>query len=1407
MKPKSLCWLQPACSLAAALIVVNLSAGGSQAADTVLGDLTINNGSTYTVGAGDTLSVGSGSGNYLFVASGGGTSGTLDVSQSSAFTANVGNFFVGTGNSGGTGTAHLGTSNTITASTLFGVGTSFWDFTNGTLTTATSGTTTIHTPDFKIGWAIANGTSGGTGSMTIGSGASLIVDGVVSGNTSGRAAMWIGYDEEQYGRSSSGTLDLSAGTASLTLSSLMVGGQTGNGNTPGTLTMGTGGTNHLDVSGSGNAVRIGYLGLFGGSGTGGSTGTVTLANLDSTSQVVSTDNSTAILLGERVATASGSTTGTLNLVGGTLKITTTGTAIGTAGSGGTSNLNIDGTTLKAGASSSTWIQGLTSAKIKSGGVTFDTNGYDIGVAQALLQDSGSTGGGLTKLGSGTLTLSGANTFTGATVISGGKLVVTNTSALLSSGISIGNNAELQFYSPTALGVAPVFTGTGSTLNATGTINGSVDVTSGNTLAAGNPGGSLTLSGLTLGTGTTVRVASGGNSMVQVNGNFTDSLGAHTLITGLATPGTPYTFIQWTGSSGSLSDGIQNNWTVQEGDTGTKRWTSSASGNWATASSWDGFTGVVNADTSARTLSYTLTYVAGGNKGPTEGNDVVIDPTAAGITVNGPSTATRVKSIQVGGANNSSPSMTLGSGTLNVTGTVTVAGNGVLNAVNSALIAPTLNVNGTGASATLGHGSTQINTANISAGTLTVNAGSVAAANLSGTGNLGGTHTMTQVNATGGTPTFTGRATTLTLTGGSLTTSSGARIGTLDLPNGSTGTLVVGSGGTTVTNADFTAGNGTVNASSALSVDGTLKKGALTITAGSTAFQVGGSNIVNQFDTLVLQGSTTKIEQTTGGYVAGLDVRAWQGVAGQIDGSLFNISAGNPAGTSTHSTFAGTIGYATQSINMSGSDQEHFGTGTNSGVPNASIRPTGYGNNYTVEYRGKLYIATAGTYRFATTSDDGSALWIGQGDVTTSNPLYSSAAVQNNFYQGMTLRNSGQISLSEGYHDIIVRFYEGGGGNGLQVQWDPTGGTNWSAISGSNFFHGGLISSAINMSSTNVRVTADSALNLNHAGAATLGSLEVSAGSLSFQTATSVSVNNITATGSGSIAAGVPLSLRGGNVNVAASQSLTVHAAIANGASPTALDKTGSGRLVLTGTNTHTGTTTVSEGTLEVSGTGSLNNSAVTVNGGTFRYNSSVAYTGTLTHTSGLIGGTNLTGTLGGMTIGADQILSPGNSPGTAATTSQEWAGGGSYLWEMNNATGTAGDDPGWDLLSGTGSLTISATSESKFNILLTTLTLSNVAGNAVNFDNSLAYNWLIADFVNPIAGFDPSAFFINTSGFTNPHGGIFNISLGNSGSIGGDDTQIFLTYNPIPEPNASAILGGLGMLALLRRRRRPQPAA
>ena len=252
---------------------------------------------------------------------------------------------------------------------------------------------------------------------------------------------------------------------------------------------------------------------------------------------------------------------------------------------------------------------------------------------------------------------------------------------------------------------------------------------------------------------------------------------------------------------------------------------------------------------------------------------------------------------------------------------------------------------------------------------------------------------------------------------------------------------------------------------------------------------------------------------------------------------------------------------------------------------------------------------------------------------------------------------------------------------------------------------------------------------------------------------------------------------------------------------TKLEKIGTGTLTLTNVNAFTGSTTITNGALEIAGTGSINaTSGVTINGGNLRYNSSVAYAGSVSFTAGTLSGTNWTGSLDSQTIGTGQTIAPGNSPGTADTGSQTWAGDGTYVWEVNDAIGAAGLDPGWDLVLGTGTLDITATSGSTFTIQVVSLLASNAVGEADNFNALSSYNWLIADFANAVTGFDADNFYINRDDFSNAYTGTFGVALGDTFGIGGDDSQVYLTYVGIPEP-ATALLGSLGLLVLLRRRR------
>ena len=115
------------------------------------------------------------------------------------------------------------------------------------------------------------------------------------------------------------------------------------------------------------------------------------------------------------------------------------------GAQGTNLLFMNGGTMRVMASHNDLMSNLTTVKVQAGGAVFDIPpGVTAGTAKALAEDAGSTGGGVTKLGGGRLTLAGANTFTGDIDVQAGELFFNTAESLISSyagTITLTNDAD------------------------------------------------------------------------------------------------------------------------------------------------------------------------------------------------------------------------------------------------------------------------------------------------------------------------------------------------------------------------------------------------------------------------------------------------------------------------------------------------------------------------------------------------------------------------------------------------------------------------------------------------------------------------------------------------------------------------------------------------------------------------------------------------------------------------------------------------------------------------------------------------------------------------------------------------------------------------------------------------------
>ncbi|MBL0923977.1 MAG: autotransporter-associated beta strand repeat-containing protein, partial [Sphingomonadaceae bacterium] len=997
--------------------------------------------------------------------------------------------------------------------------------------------------------------------------------------------------------------------------------------------------------------------------------------------------------GTLVLTGSNSYTGTTTISGGTLQV----------GNGGTSGTLGSGDVVNNGALVFNRADGLTVANAISGS------------------------GGLTQAGTGTLTLSGANSYTGPTNVNNGTLNVTGS---LTSGATVNS---------------------GGTLGGTGAIAGLVTVNGGGTLSPGLSPGTLTLGALTLNSGSATNfelaaagVAGGtGNDLIVVtgtlggssNGNLTLNGGAINVTRNPGFSSGQYTLFSFDGAlTGALGNLTLN--PLGGGYLGNLALGSNAVLLNVAATSemlyWNG-----------ATLNPNGAVVGGsGIWGASGGNF-----TNAAGTVSGP------------WAGNGNAALFGGTA-----GTVTIAAGETVAPSSLEFLTTGYTIAGGDAASRLRlDGTTGIAMATGSTGTI--------AAVISGTGSL--------VGNGGG---------TLVLTGNNLYSGGTTINGTVQIGNGgnsgSLGTGSVTNNGTLILNrsdsfdlANAITGSGNVihNGSGQTNLAGSNSYTGTTTVNGGTLALVNGNAIADTGAVIVNGGTLTIANNETIGSLSG--------TGGRIDTTNTGGTTLTVGGASVASSFAGQLvdnGSAVLSLTHIGTGSLTL-TGTNnySGATTISGGVLQIGNGGTTGTLGSgniinnasLILNRSDAFTLANAiSGSGKLTQAGSGTLTltgansySGGTIISGGALQiGNGGTGGTL---GTGSLSNNGALIFNRSNALTVGNTISGTGTLTqAGTGTLTLTGSNSYSGGTIVAA-------------GTLRLGSDSAAGTGVITTTGSVISY--ANGITINNPILIASNTT-----------QLDVQGSDAATQGGIISETGGPRPLEKIGTGSLTLTGANSFTGLTTISAGTLALGNTGSLagnvTNNATFSNAGAV--SGTVMNAGNLVSTGSLSGGLSnagtaaVSGTLSGTVANSGAITLAGATNGIGAV-SQTATGSfdlngnatnfgslsGSGAVALGNATLTVGADgtsttfggviSGSGNVAKTGTGTLSLAGANSFTGLTAISGGTLALGSAGSLTGAVLNN---AGFVN---GGTVGGVLVNSAGATATSSGALNGGVSNSGTL------------------------------------------
>ena len=836
--------------------------------------------------------------------------------------------------------------------------------------------------------------------------------------------------------------------------------------------------------------------------------------------------------------------------------------------------------------------------------------------------------GVTKLGGNTLTLTGTHTYTGPTTISSGTLQLGNgtTDGVISTSGGITNNGALVFNQLATQSYTNPISGTGTltkngagtlVLNTTNPFSGVATINSG-TLQIGNGtlDGSIAgpivnnanLTFQTVGSKTYAGVVSG-TGVLNKSAAGTLTLTGSNTYTGVTTVNAGTLQIGDGTTDGSIAGPIVDNANVIFQTVGSRTYGNLISG-----------TGTLN-KTGAGTLTLTGTHTYTGVTTVSSGTLQLGDGTTNGSI---PSTAwvadNGVVVFNVSG-NQSVPQWFISGGLLvkTGTGTLTLTGNNVQGA-GTTISAGVLSISGTaslsnwstngkysvasGATLAVGNGvtdanvTTMLSTTNFQVGSAigydTSSGDRTVATAIGDTaqGALGLTKVGLNTLVLTGTNTYTGNT---AIKVGSLSISS-----TSALPGWNVnGRVFVASGAMIVVTNAFAASDvssmlGTTNFAAGATIGLDTSAGSRTI---STVLSGQGVNLTKiGSNVLTLTGSNTYTGTTTisaGGTLSVGD--------GTTDGSIASSSGIVDGGALAYNllgsqTFAGNIsggGSLTKSgsgtLILSGSNSYSGNTTINTGILNIrnsyALGPGTLNNTTTngeLQVQGDITLDSSRVYRLSNNASGGSGALVAIRNVSGTNTLQGALTVTGGGGGLAVQSDSGLITLNNIGTDTANRtlIFQGSAngvvnGNITDASGGATvtknGAGTWT-LSGSNSFTG--------ITTINVGI-----LQANHANALSTTNIVFGGGTLQY-TGSSAG-QDWSARFKNSTAGAIALDTNGQNVTLAG---------VIDSTNTAGLTKSGSGTLTLSATNTFSGVTTVSSGTLKLNNNVAIQNSAFNPSG-------------------------------------------------------------------------------------------------------------------------------------------------------------------------------------------------------------------